>query len=478
MTLLNIADALRVGGTAVDKVYAGADLVWPTGSSGDLEAWKAEILADAPWAAWALEESGGANPFVDTGSNGVAWTPAGGVLTGIAPLPTGSAGFAAAGSGSAPIASLPSGNTPASINGSNVTVEAWFYKPAGSIRGGLVKIGGNGGTGWAFGIGGTTLDNAGSNLVLISEAIAWHNTGYVLATGIHHLVVVRGAGNAVTVYDNGAVAWTGSLSSPHAPNGGVTIGGYNNGSALRFLPSTVTMDEVAFYAAALSAGRVAAHYNGGAGSAAEVTADSPVIRLTLDEVLTTLTDFSGNARHLDPIGATTFNQPGPNSLPAVAFSTAAGHAQTRATTAQPTTFTYEMWVRIDGLPAAETLLATYGGSLASTSGSTSALRIAPDGKVNLSTASGTLAATSPLSLGAWHHIVGSVGAAGAKLRIDKTTVATSIFTAVASAATGEFYVRGGAPFQSTGTGAVKLAGIATWKSQLSDTRTDAHYDAA
>jgi hypothetical protein len=55
VALLNAADALRVGGTAVDKVYAGADLIWPTAPTGP--SYFDEVMADTPLAYWRLGDT-------------------------------------------------------------------------------------------------------------------------------------------------------------------------------------------------------------------------------------------------------------------------------------------------------------------------------------------------------------------------------------------------------------------------------------
>lgn len=111
------------------------------------------------------------------------------------------------------------------------------------------------------------------------------------------------------------------------------------------------------------------------------------------------------------------------------------------------------------------------------------MRVNADGTVSLFTwATNEITITSPsaLTTGAWHHIIGSVGADGMKVRIDKSTVATNARTAVDQL---EFsrptIIRDvGNLTGTTGKPALLVAEPAIWRSQLSDAQTDAHYDAA
>jgi len=185
---------------------------------------------------------------------------------------------------------------PSGLSGANVTIEAWVKIPAGNVNGPFVNLGTDA-AGWAVGVGGTTMDNTGHTLILVNNGIAWHNTGYTLSTGTHHVMVVRGTGGAFTCYVDGASVATGTLASPGTATSRVDIGG----SASRFLSSTVDVDNVALFASALSSTRVTAHYNSGAGDNAAILADSPTAFLKFDDQ----SDYSGNNRPLTHINAPT-----------------------------------------------------------------------------------------------------------------------------------------------------------------------------
>ena len=63
MPLLNEADAIYLGATAVDKVYFGTNEVWPAAD------YAAEVLADSPVGYWRLEETSGSTVADEIGTN-------------------------------------------------------------------------------------------------------------------------------------------------------------------------------------------------------------------------------------------------------------------------------------------------------------------------------------------------------------------------------------------------------------------------
>lgn len=436
-----------------------------------------EVLADAPWGFWRLTESSFASVANDSGSNGAAFTLGSGVTLGRTGL-IADGGTAASGSGSAHIATL--GSIPASLAGASVTFEAWVTIPAGNLKGAFFDVGTVPSNGWAVGIGGSTMENVGRQLIILHEAVAWKPTGYNFTTGTHHLVVTRSSANLFTIYVDGTSVYT-STFAPNAPTGSLWVGGASNGST-RALSSTIVVDNVAMYASALSPARVTAHYNSGAGDNTAVTADAPVVWLKLDELgAASFGDTSGNGRSLMPSGTLpTLAVPGPMSGgSAVDYSTAAGYASTVATQVQPTTVTYEVWVNLPSAPVSQsTVLAVGGGGIY---GATSAVMITADGKVRFSLYKGSdasIVSPTALTYGEWHHVVCSIGAGGAKIRINGTTVASSAATSVDTFTTSPVYLRNGGPNTSSGAGAMKIAEPAVWMAQLSDARTDAHYSAA
>jgi len=192
---------------------------------------------------------------------------------------------------------------------------------------------------------------------------------------------------------------------------------------------------------------------------------------------TTFVDASGNGRNMTLSGSGwTLNQIGPaSSMPSVVWPAGDGNSANTTATFNSATGTVEAWVYLTANPSVDLSIAACqnngGGSL------TKFLKITSAGLVFFgTTASVGATSASALALNTWHHIVGSVGAAGTKLRIDKVTVGTAAATTSSTSALAAAIHRklGGG---TTTPGAVTIAAVAVWASQLSDAQTDAHYDA-
>jgi len=204
----------------------------------------------------------------------------------------------------------------------------------------------------------------------------------------------------------------------------------------------------------------------------------------------TLNDTSGNAKHMAitaPLPL--FGAVGPftgTGMPAVEWPQGgASLARTHVTTGLFTsaTCTIETWVFV---PASATMGRTALVSTMSESTSSAVcnmmLGFETDGSIILQNNAAQIAGPI-LARGVWYHVVGSVGAAGLKLRVDKVTVALD--AARTSTGTTGYSVFIRREKNSTGTGAdyragtqVRLGPTSIYASQLSDARTDAHYDAA
>lgn len=211
----------------------------------------------------------------------------------------------------------------------------------------------------------------------------------------------------------------------------------------------------------------------------EVLTDSPWGLWMFGETSgTALADASPNARTANILaGSPVLGQPGPGSAAAIDWPTTS-YAQTSATLAEPTTSTYEAWVYLTAAPGQVTPLLVVAPTSGS-SGNTSGLLLQSDGRVTAFHYPGApFNSPSPLTFNVWHHLVVSTGAAGSKIRVDKVTVATSATTSDQNAGTGPLWFhayRNGASVVNGGP--VRMAAPAFWTSQLSDARTDAHYDA-
>jgi hypothetical protein len=145
--------------------------------------------------------------------------------------------------------------------------------------------------------------------------------------------------------------------------------------------------------------------------------------------------------------------------------------------------TIETWVYI---PSAATMGRTALVSTMSESTSSAAialmLGLESGGQLVIQTSAALL--TGPvLARDTWFHVVGSVGAAGLKLRINKVTEALNAAQTSTSATAYSVFQR--REKNATGTGddwrtgtQVRLGPTSIYASQLSDARADAHYDAA
>lgn len=213
----------------------------------------------------------------------------------------------------------------------------------------------------------------------------------------------------------------------------------------------------------------------------EVAADTPWGYWKQQDASGNLADSSGNARTATVTGSPTYAQAGPvGGVNAILWGNVASqHAETVATTTAGA-FTQEVWVYFTANPGARTTIVgravTYGGSDAADG----EVYIEPDGKVGFhvfDTGHRTITSPAALALNTWHHVVASVGAAGMKIRVSKSTLVTNV--GIVSGFTGasqKIQIRG-AGTGYNGTGVVRLTRSAYYTTQLSDVRTDAHYDA-
>jgi hypothetical protein len=239
--------------------------------------------------------TGPTRAWSNSGSLGNNWTIGANTTRGLPPIPTGSPGTAAASGGASTVATAVTPTALQTVTNPQ-TVELWFTKPASAEKGALFKIGAPDAGGWGMGIGTTNFDTAGHNLVLLRESINWHVIGSALTTAQHHLVVTL-TGSTFQVYLDNVKVQDGSFGGVNGIVAGASMafGGYNQGGTLRYLSAAVPIDRCAIYGSVLSAARVAAHWNGGAGDDAAVAADSP---LTLLDLSTTV-DLGTEGRLVD-----------------------------------------------------------------------------------------------------------------------------------------------------------------------------------
>lgn len=228
---------------------------------------------------------------------------------------------------------------------------------------------------------------------------------------------------------------------------------------------------------------------------ATVLAQSPVVFIRGDDPdpnsASRYQDTSGNARPMNVVGAacTISDLPvqiaGPKKS-ALNWPTANGGPilrTTYTTNTYPTVGTYEFWVKYAAAPAAQVYLLCWAPTSGST-GPVNQVYMSTDGKIHFNVYNGAgndIVTPSALTTNVWHHVIASVGAAGMKIRLDKSTVATNVGVTAgsnlgASIALWTHGVYNGANIVGTAA-ALSMAEMAWYGSQLSDANTDSHYDA-
>lgn len=138
----------------------------------------------------------------------------------------------------------------------SAAIAVWAYIGNLSQNGAFVKVGGANGNGWGIGMGSTTFENDGNQLIFIFEGVRWITTAHFIpTTGWHRYWMVMQASGVPALYADGVLI--GTYSGTNATTGGAstTIGG---AQANRFYNDP--LDEVHIRAFVPTAGWVAADY--------------------------------------------------------------------------------------------------------------------------------------------------------------------------------------------------------------------------
>lgn len=142
---------------------------------------------------------------------------------------------------------------------SDITFECIVKLSATALNGSFLKFPNNG-TGVGIGVGGTTMDNSGNNLILISESIVWFPTNIPLTLNTRHVVVTVTTTGNFTAYLDGVQVYTiAGITWNYTHENTFFVGGYSNGGFDRFLNGT--LDEVAIYNKILPLNRIQSHAN-------------------------------------------------------------------------------------------------------------------------------------------------------------------------------------------------------------------------
>ncbi len=146
-------------------------------------------------------------------------------------------------------------STDHTLGNTNSTLSAWVNLDSTSEMGTIVKIGYS--DGFGMGVGNTTMEDAGNNLILYFQGVRWINTGAKIGTGWHHVAMTLNSSGYPSAYIDGQLVYTDTGTSAVSSTGSITlIGGH---IWTRYLDATI--DEVKVFNAALSADTIFRIYN-------------------------------------------------------------------------------------------------------------------------------------------------------------------------------------------------------------------------
>ena len=148
----------------------------------------------------------------------------------------------------------------------NVTIATWVYLFTTSENGAFVKLGDESpsNNGYGIGVGASTFDNLGNNLIMVYEGARWIDTNRNIGTGWHHVALVVGSDNALPQgFIDGLSVGRFNGSGVNLPTDSTKIGGYTgSGAQNRF--GNYLLDDVRIYNYPLNASQMKTLYNEGA----------------------------------------------------------------------------------------------------------------------------------------------------------------------------------------------------------------------
>lgn len=95
-----------------------------------------------------------------------------------------------------------------------MALAARVFIPASTGSGCFFTVGGAGGFG--LGIGGTTVDNTGAQIIGLYHNVRWIPTGANITTGWHDFAISLNASGHPTIYYDGAAIYTDTVGAPIA----------------------------------------------------------------------------------------------------------------------------------------------------------------------------------------------------------------------------------------------------------------------
>lgn len=104
------------------------------------------------------------------------------------------------------------------------TIALWVWISGTSLSGAFLHIGGNT-DGVGLGVGATTFDDVGNDLIGLSGGVVWYDTNTTIGTGWHHVAITQSGGNAQVLYLDGKQAATFANAAMAAPWQAINLGG-------------------------------------------------------------------------------------------------------------------------------------------------------------------------------------------------------------------------------------------------------------
>lgn len=104
----------------------------------------------------------------------------------------------------------------------NITMMCWVYLSGTSLKGVFIDIGSNpdgsgyNTRGFSLGVGSTTADLNGNNLIGIYNGVRWIATGRAIGTGWHHVAMTINGSSKPTLYIDGVPVYTDTGTNPSA----------------------------------------------------------------------------------------------------------------------------------------------------------------------------------------------------------------------------------------------------------------------
>lgn len=107
------------------------------------------------------------------------------------------------------------------LNGrtSLMAMAGWVYLSSTSLAGAFFKIGSATG-GFGLGVGSTTVDAAGGNIVALYEAVRWIPTGFAFSIGWHHVAISLNGSGHPSIYYDGRLIYSDATGAPNAVGSG------------------------------------------------------------------------------------------------------------------------------------------------------------------------------------------------------------------------------------------------------------------